>query len=251
MLADYLPEQTGGPAHRGRLLLDVEALNGIVTELDRLGFGIVIHVAGDRAVRVALDAIAQARERNGAGGPRHQLAHAGFIDPQDLPRFAALDVTADQSPYLWYPSPIIDSIIGALGERGRHYWPVKSLLDAGAHVVAGSDWPAVLPDMNPWIGIEALVSRAHPRAQYPGSFWPEQAVSLEQALRIMTLNGAVALALEKITGSIEAGKSADLIILKHNLFEIPVAEVSETQVHTTYFEGRVVYSGAAAERPAP
>jgi hypothetical protein len=161
-----------------------------------------------------------------------------------VPRFAELDVTADLSPYLWYPRPINDSIAGAVGNRAQFFWPIKDLLDSGANVAAGSDWPSVAESVNPWPAIEAMVTRRNPHAEGDIALWPEQAISLEHALRIFTLGGALAYRLDGETGSIEIGKSADLIVLNQNLFEVPIEEVSETKVLQTMFEGKLVYSAS-------
>jgi hypothetical protein len=155
-----------------------------------------------------------------------------------------LNVTADLSPYLWYPRPINDSIVGAVGERAQHYWPIKSLLEAGANVAAGSDWPSVAESVNPWPAIEAMVTRRNPYTDGAQALWPEQAVSLEQALKIFTFDGARAYRLAGLTGSIETGKSADLVVLDRNLFEVPIETVSDTAAHMTFFEGRLVYQSA-------
>ncbi len=244
MLDPYLPDDVHGDQFTGNLHVELQALSADLVALDRKGFTVKMHAAGDRSVRVGLDAIAAARKANGPSGLRHELAHAGYIHPDDLPRFAALNAVADISPILWHPSPIIDAVISAVGPRGEHYFPVRDLLDSGALVVAGTDWPAVAPTANPWIGIEALVSRRDPSGQSPGQLWPEQAVTLAEAVRIYTLNGARALRLDDSTGSIEAGKSADFIVLDRNLFEIPIDDVGETQVKMTFFEGRLIYSRA-------
>jgi len=243
MLAPYLPDEehganfNGGPLHVG-----IDPLAEDLIELDRRGFTVKMHTAGDRSVRVALDAIAAARKANGNSGLRHELAHAGYIDSADLPRFAELDAVADLSPIIWHPSPITSAIFAAVGkERGAKYWPVRDLLDSNAAVLAGSDWPSVAPDANPWIGIEAFVTRKDPREQTPGTLWPEQAISLAEAIEIYTIQGARALRLEDHIGSIEAGKLADLIVLERNILEIPVDEIGDTQLYQTYFAGKLVY----------
>lgn len=243
MIHPYVADELHGADYRGDMHLTAEQLTTDLIELDKRGFTVKIHTAGDGAVRVALDAIAAAREANGNSGLQHELAHAGYIDPMDIPRFKALGVAADFSPYLWHPSPIMDAVISAVGEqRGPQYWPTKSLLQADASVIAGSDWPAAVPSADPWVGLEALVTRRHPKGQAPGSLWPEEAVSLQQALQIYTLAGARALKLQDLTGSIEVGKSADLIVLDRNLLAIPIEDVSETQVLRTYFRGKLVHS---------
>ncbi|HEY7775219.1 MAG TPA: amidohydrolase family protein, partial [Kineobactrum sp.] len=150
---------------------------------------------------------------------------------------------ADLSPYLWHPSPIIDSVVGAVGSpRGEQYFPVRKLLEANAPVLAGSDWPAAVETINPWLGIEALVTRQDPQEQFPGRFWPEEAITLAEALRIMTLDGARAMRLEATTGTIEVGKSADMIVLDRNLFAIEPQDISDTQVLRTLFAGNTVHT---------
>ena len=241
MLAPYKPGAGFDADYTGELLLAPELLAADITALDKAGFRIKIHTAGDGSVRVALDAIAQARRNNGFNGQVHELAHAGFIDPEDIPRFAALQVAPEFSPFLWFPSPIIDSIINAIGARGKFYWPTRDLLDAGAFIVTGSDWPAAVKSANPWRGIEAMVTRRHPDKDEPGALWPEQAISLEETLRIYTVNNAAALGLAGRTGQLKTGMLADLIVLDRNLFEIPPAQISETQVLLTLFGGEIIY----------
>lgn len=242
MIHHYLPAHDGVEPTRGKVLYPYEVLSKLIAELDRLGITVKVHAAGDQAVRVTLDAIEYTRKVNGRSGLRHEIAHAGFIDEADIPRFAELNATAEISPYIWFPSTKTESIIRAVGKRGESYFPVKTLIESGADVVAGSDWPAgALPSMNPWVGMEALISRRNPWGVFPGVLWPEQAISLEQALRIYTRAGAKALKLENATGSIEEGKLADIIVLNQNLFDIPVEKISDTQVEMTLFGGKIVH----------
>jgi len=245
MLEPYLPTHDGDEPVYGSLHHEPAALAAAVVELDRRGFTVKIHAAGDRSIRVALDAIEAARAANGDSGLRHELAHAEYIHPDDLPRFAALGAVADFSPYIWYPSPITESVVGALGARGKRMWPARDLLEHEAPMLAGSDWPAAVPDMNPWTGMEALVTRRDPAGVYPGSWWPEQALTLEEAIKIYTIDGAAALRLEPITGSISAGKSADLIVLNQDLFSIAPERIGDTLVDYTFFEGHLVHERAA------
>jgi predicted amidohydrolase YtcJ len=240
MLAPYVHEDDGKD-NFGDLHVKAELLAERVALLDKLGFTVKIHAAGDRSVRVALDAIEYARQQNGNSGLRHELAHAGYIDDEDIPRFVKLNAVADLSPYIWFPSPIIDSVLGAVGERGEHYWPTKSLIENNVMLLAGSDWPSAVPDMNPWTGLEAIVSRKDPMATVDGSFWQEQGISLSQAIKLFTIDGARALRLEDKTGSLEVGKSADFIVLNQNLFDVPVENITDTEVLMTYFEGQLVY----------
>ena len=247
MIDNYLPEVEGGPSHNGNLLIPPETLNQWVQKLDALGITVNIHAAGDRAARVVIDAVEYARKQNGDSGLVHEIAHGGFIHPDDYERMIKFNVAADQSPAIWFPSPIIESIVSAIGERGNRYWPVKTLLEKNIRVTAGSDWPAVLPNMNPWPGLEAMVTRQHPEGLFPGTQWAEQAVDLHSALTVFLTNNAKALKLQHQIGSLEVGKKADIIVLNQNLFEIPAQKISETEVLMTMFDGRVVYDVALDE----
>ena len=242
MIDPYLVSENFPEATRGHSLVPEDVLTQDLINLDAAGFTVKMHAAGDGAVRIALNAVEAARNENGDSGLRHEIAHAGYIHPDDVARFATLGVTADLSPYLWYPRPIIDSIVGAVGERAHYYWPIRDLIDSGANLAAGSDWPSVAASMNPWGAIEALVTRKNPYTDNDAALWPEQAVSLEEAVHIFTLGGALAYRLDDVTGSIEAGKSADFILLDRNLFTGPIEAVSETNVLETYFQGQRVYA---------
>jgi len=243
MLEPYLPDADGRRVS-GDLHVNPDVLARDVVELDRRGYTIKMHAAGDRAIRVGLDAIAAARQANPDGRLRHELAHAGYIAPVDLPRFAQLNAVAEFSPVIWYPSPIIDAVIEVLGERAKSYWPMRSLLASHAPLAAGSDWPSVVPSMDPWGGIEAMVTRSDPYHASSRTLWPEESIGLADALRIYTLGNAAALRREAQTGSIVSGKSADFIVLDRNLFKIPANQIAKVKVQRTYFEGRQVYQRA-------
>jgi predicted amidohydrolase YtcJ len=240
MLAPYLPDAAGQRVS-GDLHVDPGVLAKDLVELDRRGYTVKMHAAGDRAIRVGLDAIEAARQAIPAGTRRHELAHAGYISPDDLGRFVTLQAVAEFSPVIWYPSPIIDAVIEAVGERATHYWPMRSLLATGAPVAAGSDWPSVVPSMDPWAGIQAMVTRRDPYHPSDAALWPEEAITLADALRIYTLDGAAALRREAETGSIVVGKSADFLVLDHNLFKMPASQIRAGEVSMTFFRGRRVY----------
>lgn len=242
-LEPYLEDMAHGADYRGPVNYPLDQLTDILVKVDRLGLPVKMHATGDGSVRLALDAIAEVRRRNGPGGPRHLIAHASFIAPEDIPRFEALNVVADQSPMLWFPTGLWYATAAAIGrERAERFWPVKDLQESGALLAGGSDWPAGQDSPNPWIGIEGLVTRRNPLGEVPGALWPEQAIDLASALRAYTLGSADAMGLGDTTGSIEPGKSADLIVLDRNLFEVPVEQVHETKVTRTWFQGRLVHS---------
>lgn len=240
-LDPYRPSHEHGHDFRGVANYSLEQLVPLIAELDRRGVPVKLHSAGDGAVRLALDAIAAVRQRNGLPGARHQIAHASFVARSDVARFRALNVTADISPMLWFPTPYTPLLEQFLGhERTSRFFPVKSLVRAGALVAGGSDWPAGQPTANPWIGIEGLVTRRNPDRTVPGVLAPDQAVDLATALRIYTRNSAEAMGLGTVTGSIEVGKSADLIVLNQPLFRIPAHRLHQTRVTQVYLQGQVV-----------
>ncbi|MEZ5597081.1 MAG: amidohydrolase [Pseudomonadales bacterium] len=247
MLAPYQPDVEGDPPTTGNLLIPTDELIATLSGLDAAGFTVKIHTAGDGSVHETLNALEAVRRTNGNSGLRHELAHAGFVDDTDIPRFAALGAVADLSPYLWFPSPIIESVRKALGERGLHYWPNRTLLDAGTPLLAGSDWPSVAEDMNPWIGLETLITRRAPNGDYPGVDSPEQALSVAEAVHIFTVDNARALGLGDSAGMLAPGRLADFVVLDRNILTVPPETISETRVLQTWFEGLRVY---AAEAPA-
>lgn len=243
MIDPYIADKLHGCCFRGDVKLSVPELARWIAKFEKQGLGVKIHCAGDGAVRATLDAIDVVRSFNGPG-LRHHIAHASFIDPADVPRFKELDVVADLSPIIWYPSPIVEAIRQAVPEeRAKRFWPNRDLLEAGALMAAGSDWP-VMPTPDPWLGIEGMVTRRNPHGDFPGALWPEQALDLATVLEIYTINPARAMGIDGITGSLEAGKSADFIVLDRNLFQIPAEDLADTKVLTTYFEGQPVYERA-------
>jgi predicted amidohydrolase YtcJ len=231
-----------GPASgdRGLLMMPQDALDAVVTRLDALGLTVKMHAAGDAAVRAGLDAIEAARRANGFGGQLHELAHNSFVQPSDIERAPALGATFEMSPYIWYPNPIIPDISKAVGaERMLRWIPLADAIEAGALVVPGSDWP-VVPNVDPWIAIETLVTR-----QPPGgggeALGESQKISLEQAVELFTVNAARQLGERDRLGTIERGMLADLVVVDRNPFEIPINEVHETGVLMTFIEGELVY----------
>ena len=238
VLEPYPPSNAFGDDWRGKLMHTPEDLAADVTTLDAKGLTVKIHATGDRSVRVALDAFASARKANGDSRLIHEVSHAARIHADDIPRFAELNVAAEMCPILWYPIPGLDweSLLGPGGSRN---WPVKSLTEAGALVIYGSDWP-VVPTPNPWPGIESMVTRSDPAGTSDATLWPEQAVDLDTVLRIFTINGAVANKVGESSGSLEIGKDADFIVLDRNIFEVPISDVGETQVLLSVVGGETV-----------
>jgi predicted amidohydrolase YtcJ len=247
MLAPY--EHRGG-AHddpgpgddRGLKLIPEDKLFPAVTAFDRQGIQVKFHAAGDGAVREAVEAIAAARKANGDTGPHHEIGHNTFIDLADVPKARELHFTWELSPYIWWPTPITSvDIAAAVGaERMKRLWPARDAVESGANVVVGSDWP-VVPSVNPWLAFETLVTR-----QVPGATGDPinagQRITREQALALLTRNGAAELGRLDRSGTLEPGKHADFIILDRNPMTVPVGQIHQTRVVATYIGGEKVFS---------
>jgi predicted amidohydrolase YtcJ len=219
-----------------------EDLRRAITALDREKFQIHVHAIGDRAIRDTLDALEAARKTNGARDARPLLAHIQLFHPSDIPRFRELGAVADFQPLWAYFDPYIRDLTEPyLGpERSRWLYPIRSLAASGAVLAAGSDWS--VSTMNPLEAIEVAVTRCDPELVTCDKSWiPEERVDLPTILAAYTIGGAWAGFEEKASGSLEAGKLADLIVLDKNLFRIPPGEISEAKVLVTMFEGRPVF----------
>jgi hypothetical protein len=229
------------PGDLGKANLEPQAFNELVTALDREGFQIHIHAIGDRAIRMALDAFEAARATNGSRDSRHHIAHIQLFNPQDIPRFRRLGVVANFQPLWAYADAYItDLTIPALGpERSRWLYPIASMVKSGAVVACGSDWS--VSSMNPLDAMQIAVTRRGLEDSTGASWIPQEVVDLPAIIAGYTINGAYVNFEENETGSIEAGKAADIIILDRNLFEVPLHEIHRTKVLLTLLEGKEVF----------
>lgn len=194
-----------------------------------------VHAIGDRANHAVLDLMAATE---GLRAQRPRIEHAQHLLPADIPRFAELGVIASMQPYhaaddgRWAKKRIGEG-------RARTTYAFRSLLDAGAVLAFGSDWP-VAP-LSPWLGLEAAVTRATIDGKNPAGWVPEQKITLTEALTAYTRGGAFAGHSEDRLGMLRAGYLADLVLVAGDLFDVPAAELSETKVQLTMVGGRVVY----------
>ena len=240
LLEPYLDVRGRPTNNRGPEYFLQDNLNHIVAAADAAGLTVHIHAIGDRAVRSALDAIADARRRNGALDNRDQIAHLELISPADFPRFKELGVIANFQLLWAQRDDYVDkATIQYLGpQRSRYLYPARSLRDAGALIVGGSDWG--VSTFNAFAAMEHAITRSEGRGQ--PALLPEQSLTLQTMIDAYTINAASALKQESTTGSLEAGKRGDFIVLDRDIFSIDPFDLHNTQVAATYLDGREVYS---------
>ena len=247
VLDPYLDAHGDPSDNRGISFVDPRLLREAVTRLDAEGFQVHFHALAERAVRESLDAVEAALEANGPTDGRHHLAHLQVVHPDDIPRFRTLRAVANAQP-LWaaHESQMDDLTIPFLGEpRWTWQYPFASLVRAGAMLAMGSDWGVSSPD--PLQEIHVAVNRRMP-PDYPYTvenhevFLPDERLDLATSLNAFTMGSAFVNHLDAETGSIEAGKYADLAVIDKNLFELPADEISSATVQQTYVEGERVFA---------
>jgi predicted amidohydrolase YtcJ len=238
MIADF-SDETGGNAP---VMFEEMHLRALFKAFDAARFQIHVHVIGDKAARAALDALEIAQRENGAWPSLHQLAHVQVLHPADIVRFAKLGVVANIQP-LWarYEPSVSDVALPMVGEaRGRWMYAFKSLIDHGAMVAVSSDWG--VSTLNPFPIMQTAVTRQPAsRGSNRPVFLPEECISVDDVVRGYTVNAAASAWRSDVTGSITAGKHADLIVLDRDIFEIEAQEIGGTEVLLTLVGGREVH----------
>jgi predicted amidohydrolase YtcJ len=229
------PDYRGEPVWPPELLIEASRLAA------EAGFQLHYHAIGDAAVSVAVDAVEAARAAAPAPG-RDLLTHLQFVDPRDYARMAAVGAVAAMQPYWFTKDPDYDAALRRLiGARADRLYPLRSFLDAGVPVVAASDYP-VSPPPDPLLAIQRGVLRRDPLHAADTELWPEEAVGVEAMVEAFTIAGARANFLEHETGSLEPGKSADLVVLREDLFTLPAERINEAAVELTLFRGRPMFA---------
>ncbi len=215
---------------QGLNYFDLDRLTTYTTVLESAGFDLHIHAIGDRGVRESLDAIAAARAKNGDLGRHHRLTHVELVHPEDVGRFAELGVSADlQMTGEWVLDGKAGSGIGQArwDERG---FRLRDLYDSGASVVLSSDFD--VGSLSPFIGIEHALTRGD-----------QSLPDVDAAIREVTINAARLSHLEGESGTLEVGKSADVIVLDRDLTQVAADTIGETKVLLTLFRGVTVHEG--------
>jgi len=226
------------PQTRGLLVTDSAAMRAMVLAADSAGLQVAVHAIGDRANAVVMGIYAEAAAAHGARDRRLRIEHAQHLRAAEIRRFGELGVVASMQPYhaiddgRWAGSRLDTA-------RLRGTYAFRSLLDADAHLAFGSDW-TVAP-LDPIQGIYAAVTRRTLDGRNPGGWFPEQRISVEEALRAYTAGVAYAGFQDAAVGVIRPGMLADLTLLDRDLFRIPPETIGETRVVATIVGGRVVF----------
>jgi predicted amidohydrolase YtcJ len=250
--ARFFEPYSNDPANRGRwrpLMVDdkgnfVEGkFLGYMLDADRAGLQLTVHAIGDEANGLLLDYLEELNKRNGKRDRRFRLVHAQVIAPKDFARLGRLGVVAEVQPFhLSDDMRWMEERIGA--ERCKGAYAFKSIQSSGAVLSFGTDWPGTSASeypINPLLGLYAAVTRQTVSGQPPAGWFPEQRVSMEDAIRAYTYNTAYANFEEESKGSIEVGKLADMAVLSKNLLRINPQELLDTEVLYTVVAGKIVY----------
>ena len=243
--AALLEPYSDDPGNSGLLISDAAEIEQITLQAIRKGWQVCTHAIGDRAVREVLDAYERAlatRYEGIAGGnqghDRLRIEHAQVVHPDDIPRFAELKVIPSMQPtHATSDMPWAEARLGPGRIADAYAW--RRLLDTGVRIPLGSDFPVESPD--PLWGIYAAVTRQDHEGNPPGGWMPGQRLTVEEAVRGFTVDAAWASYWDGWVGALRKGGPADMVVLSHDIFTIPPAEILETRVLMTIIGGEVLY----------
>jgi len=223
--------------NRGLPFYTLDELTAFTQKANDMGFQVGIHAIGDLGNRMALDAFDEVQ--GGDNSPlRNRVEHAQIIALDDIPRFAELGVIASMQPtHATSDMNMAEDRIGPDRIKGGYAW--RRLLDSGAVLASGSDFPVELA--NPWHGLYAAVTRQSRAGEPDGGWYSDQALSRAEALHSFTLAAAFAAHQEDRLGSLEPGKWADFIVIDRNYFEVPASEIDDIEVLETWVGGERVF----------
>lgn len=236
--------ETVETGNTGDLTIPLKDLQVLLADLDEKDIQIKVHAIGDRGVRTTLDIFEELIGKRGGNKLTHHIDHLNMIHPADVPRFAKLGIPAGPYPSVAQPNSYQMGLIKPmLGERRflERTLPIGSLMRSGAIVAFKSDWASI--PIWPFYGMQVAVTRTPPNNPAKEPLNGSEVIKLEDAIRGYTINGAIILNRANEVGSIEVGKSADMIVIDRNLFETPVTEIHKAQVELTVFKGDPVYKG--------
>ena len=241
---DHEHDDWGPGEHTSQPFVDTEVLAKVTTQLAENGIGMHVHAIGDWAVRETLNAFEETRAAVPGNDVRLSIAHAENVNPADFARFKSVDASAVMSFQWAKPGPnTVDALENYLGPERHNRWnPMSSLASAGTRVVYGSDWP--VDPLDEWfamqVGITRMTKPADPYYDY-GRLGTEPGLAVEQAVKAFTIDAAYDLDQQDVTGSLEVGKFADMIVLDRNITTVDPAQITDTKVLMTMVGGKVVY----------
>jgi predicted amidohydrolase YtcJ len=229
---------TDAPRDSGLLVNTPEDLYSWTSNADKAKLHVIVHAIGDRAINLQLNIFERVEHENGPRDRRFRIEHAQHIAPADIRRFAQLGVIPSMQPYhaiddgRW-----AEKVIGS--ERAKTTYAFRSLRDSGARLAFGSDW--FVAPATPLEGIYAAVTRRTLDDKHPNGWVPEQKISVEDALRAYTTDGAYASFEEGEKGSLAPGKLADVVIIDRDITRISPETIREARIMYTIVGGRVVF----------
>jgi predicted amidohydrolase YtcJ len=239
--AALLEDYSDDPGNRGLLLRDPPELAAQMQRAAAAGFQVNVHAIGDRANRLVLDAFAGLPDR---GALRHRVEHAQILAPADLERFAALGVIASVQPtHATSDKNMAGDRLGEERLPGAYAW--QSLLESGARVAFGSDFP--VEDPNPFYGLHAAVTRQDRDGEPPGGWLPGEKLDRATALSLFTEGAAWAMHAEERLGRLRPGYAADFILVRDDPFAVPPGDLWRNAVLATWVDGRQVFSANSGE----
>jgi len=222
---------------------NMDKIYGYLETAAEAGFVANVHAIGTKGVALLLDTFERLREEGGVDLHNYRVIHAQVVRDQDFKRFGELGLVAEVNPF--HLSDDMRWMEERIGARAENAYAFKSLKEAGATLVFGSDWPgtnAAYYHVHPKYLIHAAVNRTTVERTPEGGWYPEEKLALETAIRAYTLEGARATFDGAEKGSIEAGKLADLTVLDKNLFEIDKKDILDVEVDLTMVDGEIVYA---------
>jgi predicted amidohydrolase YtcJ len=229
---------TDNPSTSGLSMMPYEKFESMVVTADRMGFQIGTHAIGDKGNNWVLNAYEKALKLNGKRDSRHRIEHAQTLILTDIPRFAELGVIASMQPtHCISDKKFCEKRIGAERCKGAYAW--NSLRKAGASIAFGTDYQ--VEPLNPMEGLYAAVTRKDRLGETGNGWFPEEKITMEEAIDYYTSGSAYSQFMENRKGMIKTGYLADIVITDHDLFSIPEQEIMKTKIDYTIVGGKVVY----------
>ena len=236
--AALIEPYSDAPDTRGLLFHDDGAMRARMDKAMRAGYQVNVHAIGDAGNRQLLDGYQALIQQYSNAGLRHRIEHAQVVQPADIPRFKTLGIVPSMQPtHATSDQNMAEQRVGPERIKGAYAW--RTFLKQGSRIACGSDFPIESP--NPFEGIHAAVTRQNSEGLPAGGWYPQQAMTVTEALRCFTLDAAWAGHQEKVIGSLEKGKWADFIVVDQDLFTVAPAVIGKTQVLQTWLAGKRVF----------